>query len=342
MTAEIAVSTRQPLLFSEVVESYACALKQLVEFKNNPKTTGRDKTAHVQVLVLSSHRCSVFAVHSRALLQHHQTLQRHDGCRDAGNLVLGLQRVTVSATPVSRRRERCSGTDGAQRALAGTGAVAFIWSTSCAHASLCYIASHPEGELALLQGRTKDLERSKSAFMPMRQLLRRQSELNRDGVTVEGMVRGIEGGSGHPIVMMLADNMTEEQPLGMYLHSRFHSLCSGPNPMLRGKLLAWKHAYCLPKLCASVANCQAVLTGFLAHCSVHSLECEYLSLCAEGCKLRVGNCIIHRAPVSVGRPARLLPTEELAILCASMPGAAALLGEHQLLTPTQVCTPCPL
>lgn len=84
--------------------------------------------------------------------------------------------------------------------------------------------------------------------MPTRQLLRRHSERNRDGVTIEGTVRGIEGGSGHPIVVMLADNMTEEQPLGMYLHSRFHSLCSEANLMLRGMPLGWVYGYWLLNL----------------------------------------------------------------------------------------------
>ncbi len=51
LTAEIAENTRQPLLFSEVVESYACALKELMEIKSNSKKTGRDKTAHIQALV---------------------------------------------------------------------------------------------------------------------------------------------------------------------------------------------------------------------------------------------------------------------------------------------------
>ncbi|BDA46838.1 hypothetical protein COCOBI_09-2910 [Coccomyxa sp. Obi] len=223
MTAEIADSTRQTLLFSEVVESYACALKQLVEFKNNPKTIARDKAAHIQV---------TWSWVCKELLS--LLLQYPGGVSEA-----------VALTELSERWQE--------------------------------------------QGRSKNIDRSKSAFVPVRQLLRRQSECNRDGVTIEGTVRGIEGGSGLPIVMMLADSMTEEQPLGMYLHSRFHSLCSGPNPMLR-----------------------------------------------EGCKLRLGNCIIHRAHVSVARPVRLLPTEELAIVCASMPEAAALLGQHQPLTPTQV------
>ena len=62
MKAGVADSTGQALLFSGVVESYASALKQLVESKTNPKTTGGNDAACVQVLVSSSLHCSEFAL----------------------------------------------------------------------------------------------------------------------------------------------------------------------------------------------------------------------------------------------------------------------------------------
>ncbi len=86
------------------------------------------------------------------------------------------------------------------------------------------------------QGRSNGHANSKSAFVPVRQLLQRNAVSQGDEVVIEALVKGVEGGDGRPVVVLLADDTTENQPVGMYLQSQLLSLCMGPAPLLRGNL----------------------------------------------------------------------------------------------------------
>lgn len=91
-----------------------------------------------------------------------------------------------------------------------------------------------QSQLVVHQGRNNDHAKPTAAFASLRQLLRRHAVSRGDNAVTEGTVRGVEGGDGLPIVVLLADDTSEDQQVGMYVHSRFQNLCMGSAPMLRG------------------------------------------------------------------------------------------------------------
>ena len=160
----------------------------------------------------------------------------------------------------------------------------------------------------MLQVRRCGSDAGAGPFSSLRQLLSRQQGGTTHGpAVVEATVAAVELGDsdGGPALLHLQDGSTAE-PLGMYLHSSLLRHCEGPDALLRGRSL----------LSISYAP-------FHASAATHQAAAPFPP--AGGCSLRIGNCQIRRALKSTGLPPRLLPTQEVAIVCSSVQHAMDVL-----------------
>ena len=120
--------------------------------------------------------------------------------------------------------------------------------------------------------------------------------------------------SGRPAIMHLQDGTTAE-PLGLYLHTSLLRLCEGPDALLKGR--------------RTVSSGHDAVSDLLSVAEKLLLRAPV----AGGCRLRIGNCQVRRALKSAGLPPRLLPTEEVAIVCSTVQHAVQVLKPLQIVSP---------
>lgn len=118
---------------------------------------------------------------------------------------------------------------------------------------------------------------SSSKFLPLRQLLQREhGSMCEEAAAMNATVQEVERDS--PLVVMLRDASTAEQPVGMILHTSLLRLCRGPHAIVGSELpfaatlCSWPIPVVLTKASTTYRRIQAAHRQLRSH--AHPQSCR--------------------------------------------------------------------